>query len=134
MLDLIIHKDLTREIFNQASIISRISKNLLNFNLDLFSNRHRVFVNDGKIDRKRDKIDALIVIYDGVVPYKARIKGSLKRPKVIPLITKDLRQKAMREVKRILRKNGVRVDRIEKKINNKIDEYTPKDNFLEDLF
>ncbi len=40
----------------------------------------------------------------------------------------------MREVKRILRKNGVRVDRIEKKINNKIDEYTPKDNFLEDLF
>jgi hypothetical protein len=130
MLDIVIHKDLTKEIFNTTKITSKITKKMLKFNFDMKSNRHRVYIKGGKIDRKKHTIDAVVAIYDKKKAYKAKIKGALKHPRVIPIFTKELKSRAVKEVKHLLKKNGVKVDKIDKKIKkieDKVDKYVPKE-------
>jgi hypothetical protein len=101
------------------------------------SNKHRVLINNGKIDRKRSRIDAVVSFFDGPKEYKAKLKGPLKRPKLIPMVTSALRNRAIKEAKHLLKKNGIKVDKIENKVKRKIDKVIPKDlqkNLLKGLF
>jgi len=127
VMDLVIHKDLTKEIFNQAVLVSKISKKLINFDLNMVSNRHKIVIKNGKIDRKKNRIDAVVSFFVGKTKeYKARLKGSLKKPKLIPIMNSTLRNRAVKEAKHLLKKNGVNVDKIEKKIEKKIRKVVPK--------
>ena len=132
-LDLVIHKDLSKEIFNNAVLNSDLSKTQIKFNFDMRSNKHRVYIPEGKIDRKKSKIDAIVAIYDGPKVYKAKLKGNLKKPKIILILTNDLKQRAIKEAEHLLKKNGIKVDKIKKKL----DKVIPKDlqkSLLKGLF
>jgi hypothetical protein len=135
-LDLVIHKDLSKEIFNKAVLDSRLSKDKINFNFDMRSNRHRINIQNGKIDRKKNRIDAIVTIYDDATPYKARLKGSLKKPKIIPILSGVLKRKALKEAERLLRKNGIKVDKIKQKIDKVVPKELQKDlqNTFKGLF
>ena len=128
-MDLVIHKDLTKEIFNNAVLLSKISKDLVNFDFDMKSNKHRVLIKNGKIDRKKSRIDAVVSFFDGKKEYKAKLKGNLKSPKLIPVLNSTLKKRAIKEATHLLKKNGVKVDKIEKKIEKVV----PK-NLIRGLF
>jgi len=122
-LDLIISKNLATEIFNSAILTSQISKELVNFNFDMKSNKHEIKIQNGEINRNKERIDAIVTVYDEAKAYKARLKGNLKKPKILPILTKELQRRGIKEMERILRKNNIDT----KKIKKKIDEVVPKD-------
>ncbi len=75
-----------------------------------------------KLSRNKERIDAIVTVYDEAKAYKARLKGNLKKPKILPILTKELQRRGIKEMERILRKNNIDT----KKIKKKIDEVVPK--------
>jgi hypothetical protein len=112
VLDLLIRKNLSTEIFNSAILRSKVSKELVSFDFNMKSNKHEIDIKGGKIDRKRERVDALVTIYDGPKPYKARLKGKLKKPKLIPIVTRELQERAIKEVGRLLKKGKIEPKKI----------------------
>jgi hypothetical protein len=122
--------DLGGERFDRVTFASRIEGAEIAFDFHARSRRIAVRVRNGKIDREKGRIDAIVTIEVRGRSYKLRLRGPLERPAVIPLPTRDLVRKAEKELKR---------RNVEKKIRKALPpsqkrEANPIGSFLRNLF
>ncbi len=99
-LSTLLNSDLSQEIFSNAILSAQIEPQNVIFNFHATSRRFKLEIKGGKIDRIKQSIDALLTIYDRDKRYKVRIKGPLKHPKFLPVITKALRHKVIKTLKK----------------------------------
>ena len=105
--------DLSKEIFSLAKMGAQIRGPQVLFNFNARSRRLLLSVDRGKINRDKGTIDALMKIDDRGKKYAFKLKGALDRPRVVPVMTRDLvekvgkaalRGKVGRKVKKVLPK------------------------------
>ncbi len=122
--------DLSKEIFDKALFSSVIDGPKVLFDFDARSQRLRLSVKKGKIDRIKGTIDATVSIEDRGKLYRLQLRGPLARPRVIPLLTKDLAKKA----EKLLKKKGLD-KKIQKAIPKELRESgNPLGDFVKKLF
>ena len=112
---LLLKYDLSKELFSKSLLEAKMEKEQAIFDFSARSPRLLLTIKKGKIDRKRQQIDALLSIDDRGHLYKIKIRGPLAHPSVVPLMTQALEKK----ITKILHKKG---------LDKKIDKVIPKES------
>ncbi len=81
-ISLLLHKDITKEYFSKLLFNARIGADIVHFNFNATSPNIILEINDGKIDRAKEHIDAILTIKVKDRTYHLKIYGSLKRIKL----------------------------------------------------
>ncbi len=111
---LLLKYDLSKELFDRSVLDAHLEKDQAIFNFRAQSPRFLLTIKKGKIDRNRQRIDALLSIDDRGHVYKVKLQGPLSRPRVLPLMTQALEKK----ITKVLHKKG---------LDKKIDKVIPKE-------
>jgi hypothetical protein len=120
---LLLKRDLSRELFTRALLTAQIEKEKILFDFHAASFRTRLEIRGGKIDRIHQSIDAVLTLDDHGHLYKIRIRGPLKHPLIVPIMTQALEHKIRKVIKN-------------KKVQKKIDRVIegPAGDMLQKLF
>ncbi|WP_292655947.1 hypothetical protein [Nitratifractor sp.] len=122
---LLLRQDLSREIFSRAILSAQMKAKTMLFDFHASSSRFKLAVKQGKIDRSRQRIDALLDIADRGKIYKLKIVGPLSRPKVVPMLTQALEHKIQKVIKN---------KKIEKVVPKEIRGNSAVGDFIQKLF
>ncbi|WP_456429874.1 hypothetical protein [Nitratifractor sp.] len=119
---LLLKFDLDREVFDRSTLKAKIVGDAVRFDFDARSPRLILTIHQGRFDRKRQRVDAVLVVQHAGKLYKLRIQGPIARPQVIPLMTRELQKKIGDQLNK---------HHLDKKIPNKLG---PVKNLIEHLF
>ena len=127
--------DLSKEIFSRARINGTIKGNTIIFNLYTHSQRTKVTIEHGLIDRKKNTIDARVVITLNNLDYVFKLRGPLNDPQVILSFSGQVQKKVMSVVKKAIlgKDSNTTLNKIipkelnDKKIQEKIKKVIPKE-------
>ncbi len=107
--------DITREVYNDINLSSKINKNILTANLTMESKNTKIASNNTKLNLKNESIDSTLLVKIKDEDVKVNLGGKIKRPK-ITLDTKGLLKS------KVLQKIEKNSDKIEKAVDKFIPE------------
>jgi very-short-patch-repair endonuclease len=126
----ILKYDLSKERFKTVRFQSRIEGPKVVFDFIAKSQRLELRIKDGKIDREKNRIDAMLTLLDRGKRYKLRLRGPLDRPTITPVVTEAVVERVEKEMKK---------HQVEQKVKKAIpkelrEEGNPVSDFFKKLF
>ena len=102
------HTDLTKERFNQGSLVSNINKEIINSKLSMKSKTMKLESKKFIVDSKKQTIDARFALQIKKYPGDVLVKGAITSPSVKldakSMITPEIEKKVGKEINRFLKK------------------------------
>ncbi len=127
--------DLAQEVFSRANIYAKIMKEQIIFNLNTSSQKTKIRIKKGVIDRKEQTINARVVVTLNNLDYVFKLQGPLKKPRVLLSFSGQVQKKVLSVVKKAIlgKDSNATLDKIipkelkGKKLQEKIKKVIPKE-------
>ena len=123
------HFDLSKELFSNAKITGAIDNSLVVFNLNTNSQRTKIVVKNGKLDTKKQKINAKVSLTYNGNDYQFKVIGDIKNPHIKPVFDGYVKDKLLEKVQEKLlgKEKTKKTQEIQEKAKEKIEKVIPKE-------
>ena len=123
--------DLSKELFSNAKITGNIDNSLVIFNVNTHSQRTKIIIKQGVLNTKAETINAKVRFIFNGNDYQFKIKGSIKKPHIVPVFGGYIKDKVKKKViQKIFGKdaNTTTIEQnVEKKVEDKVKKVLPKE-------
>ncbi len=94
--------DLSKEVFNSATLRGDINDNIITFYLNSYSRKVHILIENGIIDTKANSIKARIVVQINGLDYVFKLRGPLNDPHLILSFSGQVKKKVISVVKKAI--------------------------------
>lgn len=120
---ILLQKDITEDVYKNGKASAIINKNIIDLNLDLFADRSKINITNGKIDTKSTNLNIPFNIIIDRANFKGAIKGTTQNPKVdlnAGSVVKSIANTLGGNTSDAAKNTGKKVDQAIDKVFNKI--------------